>query len=87
VHLASSVAANLTLSKDFVGVASDVPYGQASDYEQTSVATDARLEVTSPLSATPLYLDEEVDLPGKSVFNVFMLGGGSAPTGILRRER
>jgi hypothetical protein len=87
LHLASNVAANLTLSADFVGVASDVPYGQASDYKQVSVATDARLEVTSPLSVTPLYLDEEVDLPSKSVFNVFMLGGGSAPTGILRRER
>jgi hypothetical protein len=87
LHLALGIEANLSLVKDFVGVASDVPYGNASAYNTVTAGNDARIEVTSPLSVTPLFLDEEVDLPSRSVFTVFMLGGGTAPTGILRRER
>jgi hypothetical protein len=87
LHLAAGPDANLTLVKDFVGVALDVPYGNASVYNTVTAGNDARIEVTSPLSVTPLFLDEEIDLPSRSVFTVFMLGGAAAPTGILRRER
>jgi Domain of unknown function (DUF4397) len=87
LHMAVGVDSTLTLVKDYVGVASDVAYGNASSYTQVTTATEARVEVTSPLSATPLFLAEEVELPTRGVFTVFMLGGASTPTGILRRER
>lgn len=87
LHMADDVNANLTLVKDYVGVANDVAYGNASSYSQVAPSSSARIEVTSPLSVTPLFLDEEVDLPGNSVFTVSMLGGAGTPTGLLRRER
>lgn len=88
VHLApTSAEANLTLVLDYVGIANDVAYGQASAYALVTGTSGARLEVTSPLSATPLYLNDDASLPAGGVFTVFMLGGGSTPAGVLRRER
>jgi Domain of unknown function (DUF4397) len=87
LHMALGVDSTLTLVKDFVSVAGNVAYGNASSYSQVTTAAQARIEVTSPLSATPLFLAEDVELPSRGVFTVFMLGGASTPTGILRRER
>jgi subtilisin-like proprotein convertase family protein len=88
LHLAFGVDSALTLVKDYVGVASDVAYGNASSYTQLSTTTAAsRLEVTSPFSTTPLFLAEDVGLPSGGVFTVFMLGGATTPTGVLRRDR
>ena len=87
MHMVYGGDGTLTLVKDYVGVANDVPYGNSSSYSQVTAATAARLEVTSPLSVTPLFLAEDVALPASGVFTVFMLGGGSTTTGILRRER
>jgi Domain of unknown function (DUF4397) len=87
LHMAFGADSTLTLVKDYVGVASDVAYGNASSYTQVTTATAARVEVTSPLNTTPLFLAEDVALPSRGVFTVFMLGGASTPTGILRRER
>jgi translation initiation factor RLI1 len=75
------------LVKDYVAVANDVSYGNASTYGQVTQSTSARVEVTSPLSVTPLFLSEEAVLPARSVFTVFMLSSGTGVTGILRRER
>jgi Domain of unknown function (DUF4397) len=86
LHMANGVDA-LTLVKDYVAVANDVAYGNASTYGQVTNSTSARVEVTSPLSVTPLFLSEEAVIPARSVFTVFMLGGAGTPTGILRRER
>lgn len=87
LHMVYGVDSTLTLVKDYVGVANDVSYGNSSSYSQVTTATAARIEVTSPLSVTPLFLAEDVALPTAGVFTVFMLGGGSTTTGILRRER
>lgn len=87
LHMAFGTDNTLTLVKDYVGVASNVAYGNASSYTQVTTATEARVEVTSPLSTTPLFLAEDVALPSRGVFTVFMLGGASTPTGVLRRER
>lgn len=87
LHLADGVGSALTLVKDYVGVANDVPYSNASSYTLVTSATAARIEVTSPLSVTPLFLAEDVSLPSRSVFTAFMLSGAASPTGILRRER
>ena len=90
LHMAEGVGANLTLVKDYLGVANDVAYGNVSSYALVAASTASattRVEVTSPLSVTPLFLEDEVELPARSVFTVFMLGGATTPTGILRRER
>jgi Domain of unknown function (DUF4397) len=86
LHMAFGVD-SLTLVKDYVAVANDVAYGNASIYGEVTSSTSARVEVSSPLSVTPLFLSEDAVLPVRSVFTVFMLGGSSVPTGILRRER
>jgi Domain of unknown function (DUF4397) len=87
LHMAQGVDGTMTLVKDYVGVANDVAYGNASSYTQVTAATAARVEVVSPLSVTPLYLAEDLALPSRGVFTMFMLGGAATPTGILRRER
>jgi hypothetical protein len=87
LHMAPGVAANLTLVKDYVAVASDVAYGNASSYTQLATSTDARIEVTSPLATEPLFLNDEAVLASRGIYTVFVLGGAATPTGILRRER
>lgn len=88
LHFAHGTDANLTLVKDYVAVANDVAYGTASPYSLVASSSKARVEVTSPLTVTPLFLEDEAVLPTRGVFTIFMIGGGSAaPTGILRRER
>jgi Domain of unknown function (DUF4397) len=87
LHMDVGVNANLTLVKDYVAVASDVAYGNASSYNQVATSSDARIEVTSPLAVAPVFLSEDVVLASQGVYTVFVLGGAATPTGILRRER
>jgi hypothetical protein len=87
LHMAPGLNANLTLVKDYVAVATDVAYGNASSYSQVANSNDARIEVTSPLTVDPLFLSEDAVLASRGVYTVFILGGAATPTGILRRER
>lgn len=87
LHMASGLNANLTLVKDYVAVATDVAYGNASSYSQVANSNDARVEVTSPLTVDPLFLSEDAVLASRGVYTVFILGGAATPTGIFRRER
>jgi Domain of unknown function (DUF4397) len=86
LHMAYGVD-NLTLSMDYEAVAGDVAFGNASSYSQTRLSSEARVEVTSPLSTSPLYLSDDAVISSRGVYTVFMLSGATAPTGILRRER
>jgi Domain of unknown function (DUF4397) len=87
VHAVHAIDSNLTLAKDYVSVSNDVPYGFASVSGQVDPASDARLEVTSPLFTNPLYLNDEAVLVTGGAYTVFMLGAAAQPTGILRRDR
>lgn len=87
VHAAASVTGGLTLAKDYVSVANDVAYGAASTPTLVDSATSALLQVTSPLVTAPLYDNDEAVLTASGVYSVFMLGGATAPTGVLRRDR
>lgn len=86
---------SLSLTLNAVAVASDVPYGTASAWANvlTNSDSNAILEVTSPLSNTPLYTTEKtngtsgLNISAQGVYTVFMLGGNSEPKGILRQER
>jgi hypothetical protein len=79
----------LTLSADFSALASNVGYGTASAYASVPSSTSTTLEVSSPLSTTPLYSTSSSPVPiaAQGVYSVFLLGGGSAPVGVLRKDR
>jgi Domain of unknown function (DUF4397) len=85
----------LTLVVDSVSVANDLALGTASSFSTIgSNVGNALLEVTSPLSATPLYTTQRqntattgVTLESTGVYTLFMLSGNAAPRGFLRRDR
>ncbi|MEW6704959.1 MAG: DUF4397 domain-containing protein [Pseudomonadota bacterium] len=83
----------LSLALDSLAVA-DAGYGVATSYYAVNPNSgNALIEVTSPLSSTPLYTTARtsgstgVSIESQGVYTVFLLGGGSAPRGMLRRER
>lgn len=86
---------SLSLSLNAVAVASDIPYGTSSSWASVLPNTDsnALLEVTSPLSNTPLYTTEKtsgtsgLNITAGKVYTVFMLSGNSEPKGILYQDR
>ena len=49
--------------------------------------TDTLLEITSPQSAQPRYLQTDLNLPGNGLHSLFMLGGNTTPVGQLRKDR
>jgi Domain of unknown function (DUF4397) len=86
VHL-TQASDTLTLTVDFVAVAENVPFASASDWANITSSSTARLDVTSPLSADPLYSATDVNLQALGVYTVFMLDGRDTPTGVLRKDR
>lgn len=84
----------LSLAVDSVSVANEVPTGTASTFTTVnSNSGNALIEVTSALSSTPLYTTAKssgstgVSIDSQGVYTMFMLGGGSTPRGILRKDR
>lgn len=79
----------LTLAVDFTAVASNVAYGTASAFGTAAANTASDIEVTSPLLSAPLYstATTPINLQALGVYTVFLLGGNSAPTGVLRKDR
>lgn len=76
IHAANGVDA-ITLSADFLALATDVPLGTSSAYATTSSGTAVRIDVTSAASVGPLFEQAEVNLQGQSVYTVFLLGGNA----------
>jgi hypothetical protein len=87
VDVMSGLNGTVSLSADYVVVADSVAYGTASASEAITAGTDLRLEATSPLSATPLYLATDVSLQAQHVYSLFLLGDVSAPVAVLRKDR
>jgi Domain of unknown function (DUF4397) len=80
----------LTLSVDFLALASDVAAGASSAYATANSNSSVQLQVTSATAAEPLYQTTTTtpfNLVGQGVYTVFMLSGNTTPTGIPRRER
>lgn len=77
----------LTLSVDYLALASDLTSGNASVYATTNAISSARVDVTSASAAAALFSATEVNLQGQGVYTVFMLGGNAEPTGVIRKER
>jgi hypothetical protein len=80
----------LTLSVDYLALASDVMAGAASTYATANSNSSVQLQVTSATASEPLYQTTSTtpfNLVGQGVYTVFMLAGNTTPTGIPRRER
>lgn len=78
---------SITLTADYGAVASNVAFANASAAASVLAGTDYRLEASSPVSTSVLYLATEVTLQATRVYTVFMLGDTSAPVGVLWRDR
>lgn len=84
----------LTLSIDYLAVASDTLAGASSAYTTVNSNPVANLQVTSATSVDPLFpapsastTTPTYNLVGQGVYTVFMLSGNTSPTGTVRRER
>lgn len=83
----TALADPLTLSVDYSAVGTEVANGAASAYYTLVSNTAARVDVTAPSAAAALFSDTSANLQSQGVYSVFMLGGNSTPTGVLRKER
>jgi Domain of unknown function (DUF4397) len=79
----------LSLAVDYNALATGVAYGSGSTFSTVTANSEAIVEVSSPLVAAPLYstASSTVNLQAQGVYSVFVLGGGTAPTGVLRKDR
>jgi Domain of unknown function (DUF4397) len=87
LHMALDVDGDITLSKDFVAVASDWFLANPVIYAPVDAGAAVRLEASSPLFADPLFLSENTAIAGRGVYTLFAMTGATRPVGILRRER
>ncbi|MDO9074999.1 MAG: DUF4397 domain-containing protein [Rubrivivax sp.] len=83
----------LTLSIDYLALASDVIAGNVSPYATTNSNASVRIDVNSAAGVTSLFSATGVNLQGQSVYTVLMLGGNvdalgnEVATGVIRKER
>ncbi|MFY9512130.1 MAG: DUF4397 domain-containing protein [Rubrivivax sp.] len=84
---AAATTAPLTLSVDFAALLSDIPSGSASAIAAGTANSSARLDVTSTSGIDSLYTEADVNLQTLGVYTVFVLGGNTTPTGVLRKDR
>lgn len=87
VHGVAGLGVPLTLTADFSAVASQVAQGQASAWANVAASTAMRIEVSSPLSTTPLYALTDASIAAKGLYTVFMLGDSATPQAVLRKDR
>jgi hypothetical protein len=77
----------LTLSIDYAVAASDVAAGSASAFSSLTSNDSARIDVSTATSSDAVYSATEVNLQALGVYTLFVLGGSSTPTGVLRKDR
>lgn len=77
----------LTLSVDYAVVAADVGLGSSSAFFNIASGEERRLDVTAATAADALYVGEDTRIQSGAVYTVFVLGGATTPTGLLRKDR
>jgi hypothetical protein len=87
VHGVSGLADPLTLTADFSVIAGSIAQGNASAYGNVNGGAAMRLDVSSPLTTTPLYSLSDATLTARSLYTLFMLGDAAHSTAALRKER
>ncbi|MBZ8141637.1 hypothetical protein CLD22_17235 [Rubrivivax gelatinosus] len=84
---AAATTDTLSLSVDYAALINDVAVGSSSAFVNATANSDARVDVTTTSGGDYLYTKDEVNLQAYGVYTLFMLGGDSAPTGTLRKDR
>jgi hypothetical protein len=88
VNLMSGLTDPLSLSVDYVPIATGVVLGTASTYGQPTASTTATLSVTDASTSQQIFSQSSTTLSNPDVYSLFMFGGGSATvTGVLRQDR
>jgi hypothetical protein len=87
VHAVAGLNSGLSLVSDFTALADDVAFGSASPYITVSSGSVSEIDVTSPLQTAALFTLTDVTLQADGVYTVFMMGGASAPAGVMRKDR
>lgn len=87
VNALTGAAQPLTLDAAFAVVASNVAPDSASSYGVVASSTALRVDVFTPSSATPIFSDSTLSVPGDAVFTLFMLGDAATPIALLRKDR
>ncbi len=75
----------LTLSADYLPVASGVALGTASAYSTVTSGVYSRIDVAE--GNTPIYVATDITLQTGGVYSVFQLGTRANPVGVIRRDR
>jgi hypothetical protein len=83
----SGLATPLAMTMDFVQAADGVAAGAASLPRELAANSLARINVTTPGVADPLFAAVEQRIEAGGVYSVFVVGAAASPTGIVRRDR
>ncbi|MBK1688340.1 DUF4397 domain-containing protein [Rubrivivax gelatinosus] len=84
---AASTTDPITLSVDYAALVTDVSPGSASSFVTATYNDEARIDITTSSGGDYLYTQEDANLQSYGVYTVFLLGGNSTPTGVLRKDR
>ncbi|BAL95170.1 DUF4397 domain-containing protein [Rubrivivax gelatinosus] len=84
---AASTSAPITLSVDYAALITDVAAGSASSFVTATTDDEARVDVTTSSGGEYLFTQEDTNLQSYGVYTVFLLGGNTSPTGVLRKDR
>jgi len=87
VNVVNGLGSTITLNADYLAAAINVGFGEASTPTAVTASTTMRLEATTPVQATPLYLATDVSLTAQKVYTLFMMGDATAPIAVLRKDR
>jgi len=83
----TGTVSGLTLEADFSPVAINVQPSVSSAYGTVPANNSMELDVTSALSATPIFSRSALSIAGSTVYTLFMVGDSAAPQGLLRKDR
>jgi hypothetical protein len=86
-HGVADDADTLTLKVEFLVTADGVAQGTASGYESVAASTTARLTVTTPGVASPIFDQSNYTIAADSVYTFFVVDATSSAQGILAKDR
>lgn len=87
VHGMAGNTGAMSLTADALPVAGGIAAGMASPYTEVAPGTTIELRATAVGLANPVYSTVDRTLASGGVYTVFVLGGPSPATGLLRQDR
>ena len=88
VHAMSGLTDAISLSVNYVPVATDVSPDEASGYDAgVAATTTGALAVTDTPTSQQLYSQSPVTFASQGVYTLFMFGSTSSPNGVLNQDR